>query len=114
MSVSTERLIFDQAQLRPSLEDTLDPKQHSSSLGSVPQVVSDDQEYLLHEKQEAIMSSPVVHTGVEKAQLASVVDVKEAVEHVDPVKKAITMEAERMTAYTGPKVGKIWGKLNAG
>jgi hypothetical protein len=107
MSVSVQRHPFDQAPLRPSLEDNLDPQQHTSSLGSVPQVVSDDQEYLLHEKQESIMSSPVVHPGAEKTQLASVVDAKEAVEHVDPVKHAITMEEERMAAYTGPKVSSF-------
>lgn len=103
MSVSTERLIHDQAP-RPSLEDILDP-QHHTSLGSVPQAVSDDREYLLREKQE-VMSEPVIHSGVEKASLAPIVDVKESVEHVDPVKKAITLEAERMAEHTGPKVSR--------
>lgn len=107
MSVSVQRQSFDQAPLRPSLEGILDSQQHTSSLGSVPQAVSDDQEYLLQEKRESIMSSPVVHPGAEGTQLASVVDTKEAVEHVDPVKHAITLEEERMAAYTGPKVSSF-------
>ncbi|GHJ87248.1 hypothetical protein NliqN6_3650 [Naganishia liquefaciens] len=103
MSVSTERLIYDQPPLRPSLEETPDSQQHTPSQSSVPQAASDDQEYFLQEKQE-VMSTPVVHPGTEKASLAPEIDAKESVEHVDPLKKAITLEAERMAEHAGPKV----------
>ena len=105
MSVSTERLIYDQPPLRPSLEETPDSQQHTPSQSSVPQAASDDQEYFLQEKQE-VMSTPVVHPGTEKASLAPEIDAKESVEHVDPLKKAITLEAERMAEHAGPKVGR--------
>jgi hypothetical protein len=49
------------------------------------------------------MSSPVVLQGVEKPQLASIVDAKEDVEYVDSTVDPIAQEQERLKTYEGPK-----------
>lgn len=50
------------------------------------------------------MSTPAVQQGVEKPQLASIVDAKEDVEYVDTTVDPIAQEQQRMTTYEGPKV----------
>lgn len=49
------------------------------------------------------MSTPVIQQGVEKPQLASIVDAKEDVEYVDTTVNPIVQEHERMATYEGPK-----------
>lgn len=101
MSVSTERLL-----LIPSIDGSL----IASSLLSDPQVRSGGHAYL--GEKPSVMSVPAiaVQQAAEKPQLASVVDAKEDVQHVDSSINSIAQEAERMVTYTGPKVGCVLTK----